>query len=162
MDLRGITGRVMNLLAPRLGELAVDIALGAQASSLPWLRHLAERNSRISLHLDARNMAELIAQADIGVGAGGASAWERASLGLPSLSLVLADNQAGTTLELDRQGATFAVDARDPGFAEALPAAFDRLLTSPELRVRLSDTSAALCDGRGAERVADAVLALRA
>jgi hypothetical protein len=55
-----------------------------------------------------------------------------------------------------------AIDARDKGFAEALPAAFQQLLESAELRSRLSGASARLCDGRGAERAADAILALLA
>ena len=162
MDHRGITGRVMNLIGSRLDDLEIDVAIGSDATSLTWLRHRAERNDRVRLHLDARNMAELIAAADIGGGAGGASAWERATLGLPSLSLVLAANQAEVAAELDRRGAVIAVDARGRDFAESLPAAFERLLASPELRTGLSRTSAGLCDGGGAERAAEAILGVLA
>ena len=162
MDLRGIIGRVMNLLGPQLGELEVDIAVGARATTVTWLKHLAGQNPRVKLHLDARNMAELIAGADIGIGAGGASTWERATLGLPSLSLILAANQEGVARALDRQGATIAVDARDRSFAEALPPAFERLRTSGVLRTQLSATSAAVCDGQGTERAAEEILALLA
>jgi UDP-2,4-diacetamido-2,4,6-trideoxy-beta-L-altropyranose hydrolase len=161
-DFRGITGRVMNLIGPLLGGLEVDIAAGSGASSLTYLRRLAEQTDNIRLHTDARDMARLIASADVGVGAGGASAWERAALGLPSLNLVLAANQAAPAAELDRRGATLSVDARDAGFAAALPAAFERLVGEPELRAGLSQVSAGLCDGRGAERAADAILPLLA
>ena len=162
MDLRGITGRVMNLLGSELDALEVDVVVGSGATSLTWLRHRAERNERLRVHVDTRDMAGLIAAADIAVGAGGASAWERAALGLPSLGLILAANQAAATLELDRQGAVLAVEARDKAFAEALPAAFRRLAASAELRVQLSQASAALCDGKGAERAADAMIGLLA
>jgi UDP-2,4-diacetamido-2,4,6-trideoxy-beta-L-altropyranose hydrolase len=161
-DLRGITGRVMNLLGPQLGGLEVDIAVGSAASSLTFLRRLADDNPQVRLHLDARNMAELIGAADIGVGAGGASVWERATLGLPSLNLVLAANQAGLAAELEGQGAVLAVDARSPGFGAALAPAFARLLGEPDLRARLSSASASLCDGQGAGRAAQAILALLA
>ena len=162
MDLRGISGRVMRLISPALQDLDVDIAIAADASSLPWLRHLGSQNPRLRLHLDARNMAELISHADIGIGAGGASTWERAVLGLPSISLILAANQEAQTLELERRGAAIAVDAREPGFAETLPAAFERLKAEADLRTRLSQASAALCDGHGAARAAGAILALLA
>ncbi len=43
-------------------------------------------------------------------------------------------------------------------FAADLQAAFGRLLGHGDLRARLSETSAALCDGQGATRAAKAVL----
>jgi UDP-2,4-diacetamido-2,4,6-trideoxy-beta-L-altropyranose hydrolase len=160
MDLQGITGRALNLIGPLLGEFEVDIAVGASATSLTWLEHLARQDPRLKLHVDTRDMAGLIAAADIGIGAGGASTWERATLGLPSISLILAANQETLARELDQRGAAIAVDARERSFAEALPTAFRRLRDDPALRESLSRTSAALCDGRGAERAAQAVLAL--
>ena len=160
MDHLGITGRVLNLVRPVLGEVEVDIVVGAGATSLTFIEHVARQDARIRLHVDARDMAGLIAGADIGVGAGGASSWERAALGLPALTVVLAGNQETAARELDRCGATIAVDGRDKSFGEALPAALKRLIGDPALRESLSRTSAALCDGRGARRVADAVLAL--
>jgi UDP-2,4-diacetamido-2,4,6-trideoxy-beta-L-altropyranose hydrolase len=162
MDHQGITGRVLNLIRPVLGELEVDIAVGAQATSLTFIEHVARQDPRLHLHVDARDMAGLIAEADIGVGAGGASSWERAALGLPALTVVLAANQQTPARELDRHGATIAVDSRDKSFGEALPAALERLMGDAALRESLSQSSAALCDGRGAGRVAEAVLALPA
>ncbi len=161
MDLRGITGRVLHLIQDHLAELEVDVVVGGGSGSLPWLRHLENRTPGLRLHVDAREMAQLISAADIGVGAGGSSTWERAVLGLPSLLLALADNQRDLALELDRRGAVIAVEADGAmGFTESVPQAFERLLGDGALRRSLSETSAALCDGRGASRVADAVLAL--
>ena len=160
MDHGGITGRVLNLIQPEVGDLELDVVVGAGAKGLPWLRHLAGLDPRMRLHVDTREMASLIAAADIGVGAGGSSTWERATLGLPSISLILAENQRGLALGLDRRGASLAVDARREGFAASLPEAFGRLLGDGELRLRLSRTSAELCDGEGALRVSEAVTGL--
>lgn len=160
MDLRGVTGRVLNLIRPALDGLAVDVVVGSGASTLPWLRHVVGQDPRLTLHVDTQGMAELIAAADIGIGAGGSSTWERAALGLPSLALILADNQQPLAFELDRRGAAVAVETRAAGLAEALPAAFGQLVGDGALRTRLAETSAALCDGSGAFRVAEAILGL--
>ena len=160
MDLRGVTGRVLNLIRPQIAGLEIDVAVGAGAPSLPWLQHLAEREPGVRLHIDSRGMGRLISLADIGIGAGGSSTWERAALGLPCISLILADNQRGPALELDRRGASLAVEARGEGLAGDLQAALGRLLADAGLRAQLSQVSAGLCDGRGAHRVAQAVLAL--
>ena len=160
MDLAGVTGRVMGLLAPLLGDIEVDVVVGSQAPSLPALAALAAGGRRVRLHVDSREMPALIGGADIGVGAGGSSTWERAVLGLPSISLILADNQAAVAQKLDQLGACIAVDGREGGLGAGLSEAFASLLADGALRQRLSETSAALCDGKGAARVAEAILAL--
>jgi UDP-2,4-diacetamido-2,4,6-trideoxy-beta-L-altropyranose hydrolase len=160
MDLRGITASVLQLIGPQFGTLEADVVVGGTAPSLPELLALAKTDPRVRLHVDSRDMAGLIASADIGIGAGGVSTWERAALGLPSISLILADNQRQLALDLDRMGAVLAVEAWGKEVSKALPAAFARLASDGRLRSRLSETSASLCDGQGAGRVADAVLAL--
>jgi UDP-2,4-diacetamido-2,4,6-trideoxy-beta-L-altropyranose hydrolase len=124
MDLKGITGRVLHRLAPRLEGLEVEVVVGGEAQSLPWLKHLASGDPRVRLHVDTREMAALIAAADVGIGGGGSSTWERATLGLPSISLILADNQRELAFELGRRGAVLAVEARGEAFVSELPAAW--------------------------------------
>ncbi len=158
-DVGGVTGRAVMALLPVLEGMALDVVIGASAPSLPALRALAGEG-RIVLHIQTDRMAELIAAADIGVGAGGSSLWERACLGLPSVSLILADNQRDLTMKLDDRGATLALDARWPGFEARLAAAFGRLRGNAGLRARLGETSAALCDGQGAGRAAERILAV--
>jgi UDP-2,4-diacetamido-2,4,6-trideoxy-beta-L-altropyranose hydrolase len=155
-DVGGITGRIVDLLRPRLGDLALDVVVGGVAPSLPRLRRLKDPN--LTLHVDAQDMPALLAQADLAIGAGGGSAWERCVLGLPSLCLVLADNQIDTAQALEDAGAAVALDVRAPSFDSALVQAFDRLIAAPDTLARMSAAAAALCDGRGAERVADRLL----
>ena len=50
-------------------------------------------------------MADLILRADIGIGAGGSSIWERCYLGLPSIISVVASNQIKTTEDVASMGA---------------------------------------------------------
>ncbi|MBN9320226.1 MAG: UDP-2,4-diacetamido-2,4,6-trideoxy-beta-L-altropyranose hydrolase [Caulobacterales bacterium] len=158
-DVGGITARTVSALLPAAGDIALDVVVGAAAPSFPVLRALA-KDGRITLHVETDAMAELIAEADIGVGAGGSSLWERACLGLPSVTLILADNQRDLTMKLDERGATLALDARWPGFETRLATAFGRLVRAAPLRARLSETSAALCDGQGAGRAAERILAI--
>ena len=153
-DVGGLTERVIALLEPTLGSIQLDVLTGSRAPSLPRLRERASRDPRVNLHVEATNVAELMSRADLAVGAGGSTTWERACLGLPTLTLVLADNQAPGTRRLADAGLTLAVDTRRPGFEGDARAAFVRLLEDPELRSNMSRKTAELCDGRGAARVA--------
>jgi UDP-2,4-diacetamido-2,4,6-trideoxy-beta-L-altropyranose hydrolase len=159
-DAGAITGRVVRALLPALGEARLDVVVGGEAASRLELEALAKTDSRVTVHIDARDMAELIAAADIAVGAGGSSAWERCCLGLPSLTVIVADNQRENTAALAGAGATLAVAPPSGDFDARLRDAFALLSSRAGLRAELSASAAALCDGLGADRVAERLLAL--
>ncbi|WP_245863822.1 hypothetical protein [Caulobacter mirabilis] len=152
-DVGGITARIVERLA---GAALLDVVVGSIAPSLPALRALAEADPLVRLHVDTSDMAALTAQADIAIGAGGSSSWERCVLGLPTLLLVLADNQTPAATALAEAGAVAALDVAE--IETAFDALAARLLGDEALRARLSRNAADICDGRGAERVADRLL----
>lgn len=156
-DVGAITGRVVAAILPALGQRRLEVVVGAGAPSLAGLQALAD--PRIALHVDTQEMAGLIAAADLAVGAGGSSAWERCVLGLPTLTLILADNQRENTQALAQAGAALALDvnaALDTRLAES----FAVLADDAAGRGRMSAAAAGLCDGFGADRVAARMLEL--
>jgi UDP-2,4-diacetamido-2,4,6-trideoxy-beta-L-altropyranose hydrolase len=159
-DVGGITGRVVDLMLPLVGEAALDVVLGAGAPSLPRLRDMARTRPRLALHVDAQDMPHLTLEADLAVGAGGSTSWERCVLALPTLLLVLADNQREAAQALAGADAVLALDVAAPDFEPAFAADLQRLIADPLLRDRLSAASAAVCDGRGAARTAARFLAV--
>lgn len=161
-DVGGITAYVVARLATTSGWEAADVVLGSGAESLEFVREVAAHDPRFTLHVETTAMAELIARADLAIGAGGGSTWERACLGLPTLLLILAENQAPMARRLAAEDAVIALDLTDAEFDAIFERELERLLNDAALRDRLSAASYGLCDGQGAERVADAILALAA
>ncbi|MDB5430651.1 MAG: pseudaminic acid biosynthesis-associated protein PseG [Caulobacter sp.] len=159
-DLNGITERVVRRLLPLAGDVAIDVVLGEGAASEAWLTEAAADHPNLNLHVNATTMAALTAQADLAIGAGGSSTWERCVLGLPSLLLILAANQRPAARPMADQGAAIVVDAESENFETSLDVAVGMLLRDAALRRRLTEASAKVCDGRGAERVAEAFLRL--
>ena len=157
-DVGGITARVVERLRPRIGEVGIDIVIGAAAPSLAGLSKVARRDPRLQLHIDTPHMARITAEADIAVGAPGSSTWERCTVGLPSVLVVLADNQKPAAHAMAEREAALVVDAARPDFDDALDRQLWRLLRDPDLRRRLAGNSAAICDGLGAGRTAQAFL----
>jgi UDP-2,4-diacetamido-2,4,6-trideoxy-beta-L-altropyranose hydrolase len=159
-DIGGVTGRVVRALVPALGDVRLDVVLGSEAVSLPALRQMVAGDRRLRLWVDNAEMATLTADADIAIGAGGSSVWERAVVGLPSTTVILAENQRVMVEHMADAGFTRGVDAAAPDFEVRLVEAWRRLEGDAALRWRLTERSADLCDGHGAARVADAVLQL--
>ncbi len=147
-----VTARVVDRLRPRIGEAGLDVVLGADAPSLAGLGKVAKRDTRIALHVDSPHMARLTAEADIAVGAAGSSTWERCTLGLPTLMLVLAENQRAAAQALADREAALVVDLGAADFEPAFDRALMRLTTDAVLRRQLAANSAALCDGQGGPR----------
>ena len=159
-DLGGITQRVVRALLPTLGEARLDVVVGHEAASHAALRRLAAGERRLRLWVDDADMATLSADADVAIGAGGSSVWERAVVGLPSATVILAENQRVMIEHMADAGFTRGLDAAAPDFEARLVEVWRRLEGDAALRWRLTERCAELCDGHGAARVADAVLKL--
>lgn len=159
-DLGGITARIVERVRPRLRDEGIDIVLGAAAPSAAGLAKIARRDPRLMLHVDTPHMARLTAEADIGIGAPGSSTWERCVLGLPSITVILAENQRPAARALAERGAALVVDADDPDFDADFDRALWKLLHDADARRELAGRSAGICDGLGAGRTAEAFLKL--
>ena len=159
-DVGGVTDRVVTALSDELGDVRLDIVLGSDAPSLPALREAALTDRRLHLWVDTPEMASLMADADIAIGAGGSSVWERATVGLPSATVILAENQREMIDLMAGAGFTFAIDATQPEFEDRLRECWRALVDDQTLRWSLAERTAELCDGQGAERVAERIMGL--
>lgn len=154
MDVGGFTLPAVERLR---GVAEIDVVVGSGAPGVAALEAIADADPSVTLHVDTREMARLTAQADVAIGAGGSSSWERCVLGLPTLLLVLADNQLPAAVALAEAGAVIALDAAAE-FETGFDAAAARLVGEGHLRRRLSSAAARVCDGLGAGRSAEAFL----
>ncbi len=145
-------------LRPALGDVALDVVMGDEAPSRREVEALAAQDPRVVVHIDAQNTASLTADADLGVGAGGSSVFERAVVGLPSLTIVVADNQRENVASLAAAGAAIAIAPPSGDFDERLRAGFRTLMDDAGLRASMTEKASALCDGLGADRVAGRLL----
>lgn len=125
-------------------ELAIDLVLPAGAAPAR-----VASDPRVRVHIDTRDMAGLIASADLAIGAAGSSAWERCCLGLPSVLFVLADNQRAVAAALADASAACVVED-----AVEATTALTRLVRDPPALTRMSAAAFAIADGLGAQRVA--------
>lgn len=157
-DVGGITARTVGALLPVLGERALDVVVGGQAPSLRTLREIAAVDPRLTLHVDSRDMPRLTARADLAIGAAGSSSWERCVLGLPTVSLVLADNQREAAQALSDLGAHRSLDGE--AVRDGLQPAFLALAEDMHAWREMSAAAAKVCDGLGAQRTAERFIAL--
>lgn len=133
----------------------VDVVIG---SDHPGEKSLAAycQAQRWQLHVQVDYMARLLAEADLAIGAAGSASWERCAVGVPSLLVILADNQRSLAAGLHRLGA--AVNLGDAGklTVEQYRHALEGLV--PPQLAAMSAAAWNLVDGLGAGRVSLAML----
>lgn len=136
----------------------------AMASGAPHLmqirRAVAGFDGRAALRLDETDMASLLGSADLAIGAGGVSLLERMALGVPSISVVTADNQGLAIEGAARRGATIDAGAIGELSPEKLAGTIAELADDRAARAAMATRGRELVDGRGARRVAEALLGL--
>ncbi|MCW8328229.1 UDP-2,4-diacetamido-2,4,6-trideoxy-beta-L-altropyranose hydrolase [Photobacterium sp. SDRW27] len=101
------------------------------------------------------NMAQLMLDHTIAIGAPGTTSWERACMGLPNIIVPLADNQQTICQNLTDAGASIAVELDK--IVSRLPVALDILCNNYEdYLIR----NLMLCDGLGLRRVVSEIQSL--
>ena len=121
------------------------------------IRAIKHASCNVSLLEDVSNMADVVLDADMAIGAAGSSAWERCVLGLPTLMLVLADNQKLIANELSNALVSDVVEDYSTLSCEELLHRVYCLWNDVERRMEMSDRAFNVCDGLGAERVAQKI-----
>lgn len=153
-DMQAVVIWILGVLetVPDIANLTIDVVLGAAAKGHEAVGAACDAlPCAVQVHAAVDNMAELMGQADLMIGAGGSTSWERCALGLPAIVLSLASNQSGAVAALAEAGAALAVASHhDDDLRDALI----KLMATPTQVRTMSDAAAAICDGQGVARVA--------
>ena len=138
-------------------DLQVDFVAGLQNPEWDALCRLAEKRPNWRLHTSISNFSNLMREADLFIGAGGGTTWERAALGLPTICISVAANQQLNAHLLAEAGAHLYLGDHETLDPQRLTQAVAVLRDNAELRQSFARRSRALVDGQGALRVAVAM-----
>ncbi len=116
---------------------------------------ICNNNDNIELLGRINNMAELMLQADLAIGAGGTTTWERCYLGLPAIVFTLAQNQTAVNLAVSTYGACLlAGDTHTP--ATEIASVIQKLVSDTDSLNAMSRAALALMKNHsGAEGIAE-------
>ncbi|RPI48332.1 MAG: UDP-2,4-diacetamido-2,4,6-trideoxy-beta-L-altropyranose hydrolase, partial [Chloroflexi bacterium] len=142
-----------------LGHLSMDGLEGhlVLGSSNPheWTLRQAIREMGLRVRVERRvtRMPLPMSWADVCLAAGGSTCWELALMGLPSLLLILAENQRANAEGLHAAGAAHNLGWHTDASPVEVARETERVLRSPEIREAMARTGQRLVDGYGAQRV---------
>ncbi|NIN33852.1 MAG: UDP-2,4-diacetamido-2,4,6-trideoxy-beta-L-altropyranose hydrolase, partial [Gammaproteobacteria bacterium] len=95
-------------------KLTIDIVPGILTPNLERIKRIADSlDCSIHFHDGNTDMAKVMHQADLAIGAGGTTSWERCCLGIPSIVVIVADNQTRIADALQAHGAAMILGDRN-------------------------------------------------
>lgn len=152
IDADNYTGQVVEaLVGLSIKGLQVDVVIGEQHPCRSSIEEACAAQGFIC-HVQTNRMAELMANADLAIGAGGTAIWERCCLGLPALSVCIADNQFKQITDAAALGLLYAPSAGGD-IVEKIKRHVKSLVEAPLLLKLISNTASKAIDGLGAIRV---------
>lgn len=154
-DPDNVTGKVIDALAPL--DIEVKVVVGGSNPHLPELQQAVERlktqPAKIELVQNPSDMPGLMAWADLAIAAGGSTAWELAFMGLPSLFMILAENQVGIATELESAGFGVCLGNRVHLNKQIICNQFFLLRKDRSLREEISSLGKNLVAGNGVPKI---------
>lgn len=133
-------------------DIVVDVVTTHGEPHVEAIRRQVAGHGNIHLHNGLLTLAPLMAEADLAIGAGGATSWERLCLGLPALVVTLAKNQHPIADELSQRGLIRWLGQQGAVDEWAITQVLDKLLQHG-LDGDWSRRCLAAVDGKGASRV---------
>lgn len=156
-DRDNLTLAIMKALVADGRVFCADVVSSApEAGHKEALAYALAHPGRFIVHRAPVSLAPLMARAALAICGGGVTPVEAASLGVPALVKVLADNQSPGARSLVDAGVAIAVEAGEGG-GEALARAALDALTDETVRPMMARRARALVDGQGAARVVAAM-----
>jgi UDP-2,4-diacetamido-2,4,6-trideoxy-beta-L-altropyranose hydrolase len=159
VDQANATGQVLDALncCELTADLRITVVMGPTA---PWLAQVQAKAAAMprptQVLAGVSNIAQLMAESDLCIGAAGGSAWERCALGLPTLVLILAANQHSGAMALQSYGAAWvAADVQQ--LMAQMTALFNKETQTVALH-KMSQEAAKLATGNGSLQVIEILL----
>jgi UDP-2,4-diacetamido-2,4,6-trideoxy-beta-L-altropyranose hydrolase len=160
-DPTGTTVKALQAVAG-LEEFEIDLVIGPGAQIDHALAEEVAHRPNVTLHRspNQKTLAELMAVADLALGAGGVMLWERLRLGVPSLVISTAPNQRAQIATAVTAGAIWPLGDHSEATADGIAEAIRALAADEATLYTMAEAGRSLVDGRGAVRLAAWVRAL--
>lgn len=135
------TLKVLSFLKDRELNFDLHVVAGKTNPDISEIKKIIRNWKSTELHVQTPHMNLLLAQADIFIGAGGITTWERCYFGLPSICIAVAENQIKIAEHLAKKEVQIYLGTSQEVTNESFMEGFEDLLKNREARVKLSKNS---------------------
>lgn len=127
-------------------DIEVDVVVGMNHPFKEEIQKLCQHYHFLHFYCQIDHMATVLNEADLAVGAGGATTWERCYVGLPSIVISIAENQKIIAETLGKLNVTTYLGSCEAVGKELICHTLERLLNNAQELVHMSQSSIKLVE----------------
>jgi len=132
-------------------NIEVDVVVGGQNPNRNNIENICIENS-YNFYCQTTKMAEIMSNADLAIGGGGSTTWERCCVGLPSIIVPIAQNQIEIAKDIHEFGAAICIED-SKNLVDDICNTINELELNNKVLKKMSQLCLSLVDGLGVERV---------
>ena len=130
-------------------DLEIDVVVGPQNKHVDEIKSYTKEIKNVNVLPFAPSLAPLILNADLFIGAGGTTTWERCCLGIPSLVTWVSENQRESTELLHSMGVQYSLGNANEITAEKWVKVLNDYIKEPAKIVKAPNDLMKIVDGKG-------------
>lgn len=142
-------------------DIEADIIVGVANPRREEIENICAESPNIHFHCQVPNMSDFMTHADLALGAGGSTTWERCCLGLPALTIIIAENQAEMTETATRRALQWNLGWNAHVSPSSIAEAIEKCARLPNEMELYSRNGYETVDGLGARRMASVLSEFR-
>ena len=139
-------------------DVHVDVIVGKSNLNKNSIKKICSITKKFSYFEQTNKIAKLMHSADISMGSGGSTNWERCILGLPAIVSIVSNNQIDVTKALSEKKCIINLGhvkkIKDKDYLNAIKSLNNKIL------YQMSQKSFRLVDGKGKERISRHILSI--
>jgi len=156
-DYHNLTGMILEAFSkPEFRHLEIDVVIGGSNPRRHKIEKIVKSRAYTHLYIQIDDMASIMKKADLAIGGGGATTWERMCLNLESHVIISSDNQKEVIENLTNNNYLNLI-----GYADSINLLdFSKYIKKRILKNSIlsnSNNIPSLCDGNGVGRVIKAM-----
>jgi len=139
------------LIKINISNLDIDVVIG---SKHPFRERIIDQCAQHGFvcHVQTDKMVDLLATADLVIGAGGSVTWEHCFFGVPALAFSIATNQNHQIADAAQEGFLYSPDV-NTDLVSVIIHHTENLINNYNLRKLISHRAKQAVDGRGVQRI---------
>lgn len=157
-DIRNLTAPILKLLQTNNPELKISVVVGRAFNQIKEIQRMANDHTTILMYPSALEMATEMSGTDVAISAGGQTLFELARFGVPTIAVIVAENQQPNVNAWAKQG--FLLNAgewQDDQLMESLERQFT-MIKSLQIRQKCHTAAIIIGHGQGARQVAQVLV----
>ena len=157
-DIENQTISLLEIIKKSNLDIRVDVIVGKSNLNKNNIKKICDLTKGFYYFEQTRKIAKLMQSADLSIGSGGSTNWERCSLGLPAIVSIVSDDQMDVTQALSQKKYIISLGIvkkiKDEDYVSAI------LSFNKEKLCQMSQKCFRLVDGRGKERISKYILSI--